>query len=62
MTGMPSTRGLRGRSRESSDAARGLERLVDSGGEVTLEGGHRYRLVGMNTVLLRPRGGQSAGS
>ena len=44
-----------------ADAACGLKR-ARRGGEVTLEGGHRYCLVGMNTVLLRPRGGQSAGS
>jgi hypothetical protein len=35
------------------DAARGLRRARRSGA-VFIEGAHRYRLVGMNTVLLRP--------
>ena len=36
------------------EAARGLRRARRSGLVVT-EGAHSYRLVGMNTVLLRPR-------
>ena len=43
-----------------ADAARGLRRARRRG-RVSREGTHRYRLVGMNTVLLRPRGGQGAG-
>ena len=35
-------------------AARGLRRARRSG-LVFTDGAHRYRLVGMNTVLLRPR-------
>ena len=36
------------------EAARGLRRARRSG-LVFTDGGHRYRLVGMNAVLLRPR-------
>ena len=36
------------------EAARGLRRARRSG-MVFTDGAHRYRLVGMNTVLLRPR-------
>ena len=36
------------------EAARGLQRARRSG-LVFPDGGHRYRLVGINTVLLRPR-------
>ena len=36
------------------EAARGLRRARRSG-LVFTDGAHRYRLVGMNTVLLRPR-------
>jgi uncharacterized membrane protein (UPF0127 family) len=36
------------------EAARGLRRARRSGMLFT-DGAHRYRLVGMNTVLLRPR-------
>ena len=36
------------------EAARGLRRARRSG-LVFTDGPHRYRLVGMNTVLLRPR-------
>ena len=36
------------------DAARGLRRARRRG-LVFTDGAHRYRLVGMNTVLLRPR-------
>ena len=36
------------------EAARGLRRARRSG-MVFADGAHRYRLVGMNTVLLRPR-------
>ena len=37
-----------------SEAARGL-RKARRHGRVLVEGRHRYRLVGLNTVLLRPR-------
>ena len=36
------------------EAARGLRRARRSG-MVFTDGAHRYRLVGMNTVLVRPR-------
>ena len=36
------------------EAARGVRRARRSG-MVFTDGAHRYRLVGMNTVLLRPR-------
>ena len=36
------------------EAAHGLRRARRSGMAFT-DGAHRYRLVGMNTVLLRPR-------
>ena len=36
------------------EAARGLRRARRRG-RVFIDGVHRYRLVGMNTVLLRPR-------
>jgi hypothetical protein len=36
-----------------TDAARGLQRARRRGA-VFIEGRHNYRLVGMNTVLLRP--------
>jgi hypothetical protein len=36
------------------EAARGLRRARRSG-KVFTDGAHRYRMVGMNTVLLRPR-------
>ena len=37
-----------------AEAARGL-RMARRLGRVLVEGAHRYRLIGSNTVILRPR-------
>ncbi len=37
-----------------AEAARGLRKLRRLG-RVLVEGSHRYRLIGLNTVILRPR-------